>query len=178
MWLHLVSSTDVTEVKKLYIAMVFIRSRKGNSLVLVIHSQQSFFLCVIEILTAKGRAFTIVCLFFFLPFFSCCYCVLLVFLWMSLSGLCFSCYSFCIGGFSLWSSVLKCWLVNCLEPDTLIWTKMWECSTGGGGAYVMCGFATSEGFLTTTWNADSASSNIWRLWHGLGCRNLCVLTTS
>ena len=38
---------------------------------------------------------------------------------------------------------------------------------------VMCSFVASEGFLTTTWNTDSASSNIGWLWHGLRYRNLC-----
>lgn len=42
-----------------------------------------------------------------------------------------------------------------------------EWGVGAEASEVMCGFATWEIFLTTTWNADFAISDVGRLWRSL-----------
>ena len=81
----------------------------------------------------------------------------------------------CFQWFNLYPvNLLTHFLPACRSPvaTIVIYATHSRVECGGKVSGVMCGFAMSEGFLTHTWNTDSASSNVRGLWHSLWYQNL------
>ena len=81
-----------------------------------------------------------------------------------------------ISSISWWVRWLRTWIVAFTGRTAAIEVYGGHSGvmSGNRGARIyLCGFGTSEGFLTTTWNTDSASSDVGGHWRGFQYHKLC-----